>query len=232
VAPPLQFEGVVATIDGLLPDRGMRLLEMDEMSISAGGLAEATSILRHEDAQPWIDKHAMDRRSGSLYPIPHNPYFDFTLNADKAAWIDELAAAGLVAQNQDETTPQMLHGDWSGRNIRIVDHRLIASYDWDSLGAFRESRGVGIASAAWRSIGEKHDPPAPDSDEISAYLDEYVKAAGGTRSQQWRIAAMDQRCSLWPTPHGVNTPWRREIPATGHVVLVTHSPLIATGSSP
>ncbi len=187
---PLHFEGVAASIDRLLPGPGMRILDMHEMSVSAESLAEAVSILRDEDARTWIGKHAMDRPSGSLYPIPHNPLFDFTLDARKAAWIDELATAALVAQDRDSTPPQMLHGDWSARNIRLVDHRLVASYDWDSLGAFRESRGVGIAAATWRSTGERDDPPAPDSLEISAYLDAYVTVAGGFRSRQWRTAAM------------------------------------------
>jgi hypothetical protein len=187
---PLRFEGVVASIDRLLFDPGMRLLETNEMSISAASFAEAVSILGAVDARPWVDKHAMDRPSGSLYPIPHNPLFDFSLNAERAAWIDELAAAALVAQDRDDTPPRMLHGDWSARNIRVVGNRLVASYDWDSLGAFHESRGVGIAAATWRSTGEAHDPAAPDSKEIDTYLDTYVKAAGGSRGRQWRTAAM------------------------------------------
>lgn len=177
-------------IDRWLPDPGMRLLEMDEMPVSAESLAQAASMLNCENAQPWVDKHAMDRPSGSLYPIPHNPIFDFSLNVEDAAWIDELAAAALLAQDGDDTPPRMLHGDWSARNIRIVDHRLIASYDWDSLGAFRESKGVGIAAATWRSTGEADDPAAPDSKEIDAYLDLYIKAADGSRSRRWRAAAV------------------------------------------
>ena len=66
----------------------------------------------------------------------------------------------------------------------------MASYDWDSLGAFRESRGVGIAAATWRSTGEAEDPAAPDSREVDAYLDTYVRAAGGSRNRRWRAAAM------------------------------------------
>jgi hypothetical protein len=190
VLPPLQFEGVAASIDFYLSDPGMRLLDMDEMADSAGSLAQAISILRDEDARPWVSTHAMDRPSGSLYPIPHNPIFDFSLKAEEAAWIDELAISALDAQDQDDTPPQMLHGDWSARNIRIVDHRLVASYDWDSLGAFRESKGVGIAAATWRSNGEPDDPPAPDSDEISRYLEAYIEVAGGSRGRKWRTAAM------------------------------------------
>jgi hypothetical protein len=187
---PLRFEGVAASADRLLFDPGMRLLEPNEMSVSAGSFAEAVSILGAVDALPWVDRHAMDRPSGSLYPVPHNPLFDFSVNAEGATWIDELAAAALVAQDRDDAPPRMLHGDWSARNIRVVDNHLVASYDWDSLGAFRESRAVGIAAATWRSIGEAHDPAAPDSKEIDAYLDTYVEAAGGSRSRQWRTAAM------------------------------------------
>jgi hypothetical protein len=190
VLPPLQFENVAASIDFFLPDPGMRLLDMDEMADSASSLAQAISILRDEDARPWVSTHAMDRPSGSLYPIPHNPLFDFSLKAEEAAWIDELATSALDAQDQDDTPPQILHGDWSARNIRIVDHRLVASYDWDSLGAFRESKGVGIAAATWRSNGEPDDPPAPDSDEISRYLEAYIEVAGGSRGRKWRTAAM------------------------------------------
>lgn len=54
----------------------------------------------------------------------------------------------------------------------MTDNRLVASYDWDSLGAFRESRGAGIAAATWRSTGESDDPPAPGPDEIDMYLHE------------------------------------------------------------
>ena len=190
VVPPFQFDGVAASIDLFLPDPGMRLLDLDEMSDSATSLAQAIWILRDENAEQWIDRHAMDRPSESLYPIPHNPLFDFTLHAEEAAWIDGLAVVALETQTRDDATPQMLHGDWSARNIRIIDHRLVASYDWDSLGAFRESKGVGIAAATWRSNGERDDPPAPDSGEIRAYVEAYVEAAGGTRSRQWRAAAM------------------------------------------
>jgi hypothetical protein len=190
VVPPLQFDGVAASIDFFLPDPGMRLLDIDEMSDSAASLAHAISILRDEDAGQWIDRHAMDRPIGSLYPIPHNPLFDFTLNAEEAIWIDELAVVALETENRDDAPPQMLHGDWSARNIRIVDHSLVASYDWDSLGAFRESKGVGIAAATWRSNGERDDPPAPDSGEIRSYLESYIEASGGTRSRKWRAAAM------------------------------------------
>lgn len=55
----------------------------------------------------------MDRPDGSLYPVPHDPIFDFSLKTEEAAWIDELAAVGLNAEHHDIAAPQMVHGDWS-----------------------------------------------------------------------------------------------------------------------
>jgi hypothetical protein len=187
---PLQFEGVVASVDALLPDPGLRRLGADEMAVSAGSLAEVVAILGPENATPSIQAHAMDRQEGSLYPVPHDPSFDFNLNAREAAWIDELAAAGLEAEQCDRSAPRMIHGDWSARNIRVIDGHLVASYDWDSLGAFRESRGVGIAAATWRTTGQRDDPPAPGPNEIDVYLNEYIKATGRSRSRSWRRAAI------------------------------------------
>jgi hypothetical protein len=187
---PVYFEGVLASIDDLLPDPGMRRLGPNEMAASARGLAEMVTVLGSEDATPWIDAHAMDRPKDSLYPVPHNPIFDFSLNTQDAVWIDELAAAGLDAERSDFSAPQMIHGDWSARNIRVQDGRLVASYDWDSLGAFRESRAAGIAAATWRSTGESDDPPAPGPEEIDMYLHEYIKAIGHPRNRVWLRSAM------------------------------------------
>jgi hypothetical protein len=187
---PFSFEGLSVSVERLLADPGVRVLDPDEMSVSAESLATAAITLRGENASPWVGMHAMDRPSGSLYPVPHSPLFDFNLNAEEAGWIDELASAGLAAQELDDSPPQMLHGDWSARNIRVVGGRLVASYDWDSLGAFKESLAVGVAAATWRSIGEAHDPAAPDTMEIEAYLDAYTCAADGSRGRRWRTAAM------------------------------------------
>ncbi len=192
---PSKFEGITAGVEHILLDPGMRIFEPEEMDVSASALAEANSILRNEDARPWIGHHAMDRPDDALYPTPHSPLFDFSLNTEAAAWIDELALAGLAAMAKDDSAPQITHGDWSARNIRIEEGRLVASYDWDSLAAFPESRGVGIAASAWRLIGEAGEPSAPDSQEISAYIDAYVRAAGGTRSIDWRIGAMGSALS-------------------------------------
>jgi hypothetical protein len=187
----LRFEDIAVSIDCCLPDPGMRILQPPEMSVSARGLAAVALTLRGWDAKPWVGCHPMDRRPGSLYPVPHNPLFDFDLDADAAVWIDELASTALEAQVVDDTDPQLIHADWSARNIRIVDQKLVASYDWDSLAACTESMAVGFAAATWRSTGEsEEDPLDPGLDEIDAYLDAYVLAVGSPRSRLWRTAAI------------------------------------------
>ncbi|HEX3796445.1 MAG TPA: phosphotransferase [Acidimicrobiales bacterium] len=195
VGVPFIFEGVTASVEHELPDPGMRTFEREEMAISAGALSEAHSLLANEDAQPWVGRHALDRPKGALYPAPHSPLFDFSLNAEAAAWIDELAVAALKAMAEDVSPPQIVHGDWSARNIRIAGGRLVASYDWDSLAAFPESRGVGIAAAIWRLTGEAGEPSAPDAQETEHYIDAYVGAAGGARGRTWHIAAMGSALS-------------------------------------
>jgi hypothetical protein len=188
---PLRFEEIVASVDGLLADPGMRILDPWEMSVSARGLATVALTLRGWDAKPWVGCHPMDRRPGSLYPLPHSPLFDFDLDTDAAAWIDDLASVALAAQAVDASDPRLIHADWSARNIRIVDQKLVASYDWDSLTACTESMAVGFAAATWRSTGEsEEDPPDPGLDEIDAYLDAYVLAVGSPRSRAWRAAAI------------------------------------------
>ncbi len=189
VADPVVFEGVTATIDSMLTDPGMRHLVAAEATLSAAALAEAAATLAELDASAWAGRHAMTAGPTSLYPPPHDPSFDFTLDPAGAAWIDRLAGAALAVLSTDTGRPQWIHGDWSARNLRFDHGQLVASFDWDSLAAFPDSRGAGIAAATWRLTGEDDDPPAPGLDEVESYLECYADAAGG-RNASWRRSAI------------------------------------------
>lgn len=199
---PLVFEGITVSVEQVLEDPGMRVLGPGEMEISAAGLAKAARILSGRDLAPWAGLHAFVPAPGALYPEPHSPLFDFSLDEEEVAWVDELASAGAAARDRAEAGDRRLglfHCDWAARNIRIAGGRLVASYDWDSLNARSESTAVGNAAATWRSTGEPDDPPAPGPTEIDDYLDAYVRAAGAGRgptgTRTWRKAAMGQ--ALW-----------------------------------
>lgn len=206
---PTRFDGVTASVERVLDDPGVRVLAPEEMGASAGGLAEAAELLRSTDPIPWVGLHAFQAAPGALYPEPHSPLFDFSLESDErdVGWIDQLAAAGAAARELDDAPPNLFHCDWAARNIRVVDGRLVASYDWDSLNACKESTAVGNAAATWRSTGEPDDPPAPGPAEIDEYLDTYLRcaaessgghdgtAAAATSARTWRIAAMGE--ALW-----------------------------------
>jgi hypothetical protein len=98
---------------------------------------------------------------GQLYPEPHSPFFDFSAHAEDAAWIDELALRAKAVRDATCWPPTIAHTDWSARNIRIRDHRLVVAYDWDSLAIVSEPVALGQAAAAWNSVGVTSDPPRP-----------------------------------------------------------------------
>ncbi len=233
---PVRFEQVFVTVEQLLFDPGMRVLAPEEMSASAAALAEAAGILREVDPTPWAGLHTFHAAPGALYPEPHSPLFDFTLQRDdeEVVRVDELAAAAIAARDRGDAPLALFHCDWSARNIRLRDGRLIASYDWDSLDACRESAAVGNAAATWRSTGEPDDPPAPGPDEIDAYLDAYLEAAGpdehrrrcGRSLRAWRVAAMGE--ALWllaytaRCEHAIEARFSDERPRRARDTLVRH----------
>jgi Phosphotransferase enzyme family len=186
----------LATVEELVPDRGMRTLATDaEMSSSAQGLARQINLCSGV-SEPYLrDQHPLRAPTGRLYPQPHNPIFDFSMRADDAHWIDQLAQAAKSARALDDSAPTVAHTDWSARNVRIDDGKVVVAYDWDSLAVVTESTAVGQAAATWRSTGEAADPVAPGPEEIHAYLSAYEVAAGRSFTAEQRRAGM--AAALW-----------------------------------
>jgi hypothetical protein len=178
VLGPVQAGPALAMVESRLPDPGMRVLEgTDDLAASATGLADLIDRCRSVEAGGLAD-HPMRADSG-LYPTPHNPLFDFTADVERAAWIDELAAAAI--RGRLGGGPVLIgHTDWSARNIRVEHGTLVAAYDWDSVALVAEPTIVGQAAATWRSTGEADDPIAPDAGEVLEYLAAYERAAGTT----------------------------------------------------
>lgn len=192
---PLMGPGVagpaLATAEEWLPDPGMRTLETEaEMKASASGLARQVEVCLGLSEPALGTQHPLRSPVRELYPQPHNPIFDFSLDAGAARWIDELAAAAKEARATDHSSPAIIHADWSARNVRIEAGELLVAYDWDSLSQVTASAVVGQAAATWRSTGEASDPIAPGPDEVRAYLSAYEIAAGRPFNAVQRRAAM------------------------------------------
>lgn len=174
---PQPAGSALATVEELMADPGMRVLGTQaEMEHSAGGLARQIGLCRGHSERILADSHPLRAPHSGLYPQPHNPIFDFSLDAAGAAWIDELAEAAKVARDADRSALVVAHTDWSARNVRIDHTGVSVVYDWDSLSLVTESVAVGQAAATWRSTGEPSDPIAPSPDEIKRYLNAYTAA--------------------------------------------------------
>jgi Phosphotransferase enzyme family len=167
-----------AMAESLVVDPGMRVLETRaEMGASASGLATLIHICQGLNL-PGLGHHPLTAAHGSLYPAPHNPIFDFSLDSESAKWIDDLARAAKDARAFDGTPPVIGHTDWSARNIRVDHDMLVAAYDWDSMALCAETTLVGQAAATWRSTGEAEDPVAPDANEVCEYISAYEQSSG------------------------------------------------------
>jgi hypothetical protein len=209
----------------LLADGGIRTFDRGEMDVSAAGLAAQVRAAAGVDPS-GLEDHPM-ASTDDLYPTPHTPIFDCEGTAAGAEWIDEIAVVARAARDADSSRT-IVHGDWSARNIRIVDRRLAAIFDWESVGWEAESTGVGIAAATWRSGGEADEPPAPEAAELQAYIAAYERHRGEPFTPVQRRAALGAavygyayiaRCEHSLVPHGRESRARARLDRDGAELL-------------
>jgi hypothetical protein len=157
--------------------------------VSATGLAAQVRRSAALGLPSALAEHPLNTAVGSLYPEPHSPLFDFEATAAGAAWIDDLAGRAARLRSSDPTPPVVAHTDWSARNIRLGEERLLAIYDWDSVALTPESTAVGQAAATWCVTSEPDGSIFPALDEVTAYIEDYEAAVGSRLSPvQWRAA--------------------------------------------
>jgi hypothetical protein len=76
-----------------------------------------------------------------------------------------------------DSVDRVAHVDWNCENIRFEDHRVSASYDWDSLAAAPEPVLVGVSAGAF-TAGGAAGPDAPTPQDVKAFLQDYELARG------------------------------------------------------
>ena len=185
----------LASVELFRPDPGARLLRTSEtLAASAAGLAWQIRLCS-ELVEPALDQHPLTATGDRLYPEPHSPFFDFSARAEEAAWIDDLAARAKAVRDAIGSSPTIAHTDWSARNVRIREGRLVVAYDWDSLAIVSEPVAVGQAAATWSSVGDRSDPTAPGPEDIMAYVSAYEAASGHPLTAEQRKAAL--AAALW-----------------------------------
>ena len=194
-----------------------------DLGASASGLADQIGRCR-DLREPALADHPLHSGGDHLYPEPHSPQFDFTVDADGAGWIDELALRAREARDGPSLSAVIAHCDWTARNVRIREGRLVAVYDWDSLSLVAEAIAVGQAAATWRLFGGDDPGSAPGPEEVSAYVAAY-EAASGRRfaREEHRVA---RAAALWVRGYAARCEPALEA-TTGIVVETSRSGLAA-----
>ena len=187
-APLSPDHETLAVVESWLPDPGMRAITSTRARrVSAAGLARQISLCDGLHGAEALRHHPLRTPPAALYPEPHSPHFDFEGSAKGAEWIDALARKAVAIRAGDVTRAVISHTDWSARNVRLDEERLLAVYDWDSVAKVEESTGVGQAALTWRVTAEPGGTTYPSADEVASFVRDYEDAAGHRLSaEQWR----------------------------------------------
>jgi hypothetical protein len=190
--PPVALPGRrnLAVVESWLPDPGMRPNRSEAARrVSAAGLATQIALCRDLVGEQGLTSHPLDTPEGDLYGEPHSPLFDFAGTAQGAEWIDDLAHRAVAVRRADDGPAVVAHTDWSARNIRFDDRKILATYDWDSVTVVKESTALGQAAVTWCVTAEPGGSEFPALAEIVAFMRDYELAAGRPLTDtQWRAA--------------------------------------------
>jgi hypothetical protein len=189
-APVVEGRDSFAVIESWLPDPGMRALDSESaLRVSAAGLARQISSCRALEHSAALADHPLRRSSAGPYGEPHSPLFDFERSSAGAEWIDDYARRAADIRDRDGARRVVGHTDWSARNVRHDEDRLLAVYDWDSVALVEESTAVGQAAVTWRVTAEPGGTEFPGADEMHRYIGAYEDCVGHTFSAGERRAA-------------------------------------------
>jgi aminoglycoside phosphotransferase (APT) family kinase protein len=128
--------------------------------------------------------------AGSVFPPPPGSPFDFPATAAGAEWIEEIGArARALLEAAPRTAPVVGHFDWRSENIPVAGGRVVAVFDWDSVGAATEPIVVGSATHHFTLDWRAPVPHVPTLDEVRAFVADYETARGKPFTTAERVAA-------------------------------------------
>ncbi len=178
-APLRAGSGSLVTAEGFVEDPGIRPLAGPvDRRAAAAALARQIVLSEWADAADLAGHPLAAPGASSPYPEPHSPRFDFEATGSGAEWIDDLARRAQVRRDRPTSPAVVAHCDWSARNIRVVEGRVVAVYDWDSLSLVAETTAVGQAAATWSVTSEPGGSAFPDRSARSAFVADYEIARG------------------------------------------------------
>ena len=193
VLPPAEIRPPcpnLAVVETWVADPGMRPGgSAAARRVSAAGLARQIALCLTLPDLERFSRHPLHSEDDALYGTPHSPLFDFERTGTGAEWIDDLARRAKRVRDWDTGPLVVAHTDWSARNVRFDEDRLLAVYDWDSLALVREATALGQAAMSWSVTADPGGTEFPDLDSVLSYLADYQQARNRSfNAEQLRAA--------------------------------------------
>ena len=216
VAPPADIRPPrpnLAIAETWVPDPGMRPGgSAAARRVSAAGLAQQVALCVTLPDVERFSRHPLHSDGDDLYGTPHSPLFDFERTRAGAEWIDDLARRAKTVRDPDTSPPVVAHTDWSARNVRFDEDRLLAVYDWDSLAFVKEATALGQAAMTWSVTADPGGTEFPEMDSVLGYMADYEQARNrsftpeqlrGARAAAVYVLSYTARCEHSLAVHGV-----------------------------
>jgi hypothetical protein len=178
LAGPTRFERATATAESLL-DRGVDADAHDPAvrRVLAAALAWLVERCRPLVGLDALRDHQMRVAPGELWPVPHEPRFDFEGTSAGVEWIDRIAEEAMAVPAAGDWV--VGHGDWRVEHVRFERGEITAVYDWDSVRIDREPALVGAAAYAFTANWSRDDLVyLPTLEEALAFVSDYEEARG------------------------------------------------------
>lgn len=109
----------------------------------------------------------------SLWPKPHNILFNLESTKAGSEWIEARARNAKEILKRQTKSNILGHIDWRIENTYFVNDKLVAVFDWDSLGSMSELELVGRIAAQFASNFGSNLKATSSPEEGRAFVAEY-----------------------------------------------------------
>ena len=130
-----------------------------------------------------IAEDVLIRLPNSMWPKPHNIYFNFEATKKGAEWIDEVGARYQPILDEIPQSDAVGHADWSAKHFRIEQNAISVIYDWDVYRG-SETRIVGAAAVCFTYSEFTSGQNRPTISELQAFILDYEAARGEKFSER------------------------------------------------
>jgi hypothetical protein len=156
----------------------------------AGWLGEFTQRARRDPVGQIVNPFqvATPRR---LWPTPHKSTIRLAETARGAGFLRDRARRARSVLARRRFALELAHLDWGIKNAAFARRRLVAVFDWDSLGWQPEVVMVGQAAAAFTACWDIPTKITPSPAEANAFVSEYEARRGRrfTKAERAAVAA-------------------------------------------